>query len=239
MQNTEILMTEDYDIFKSLPGNRPLDERHVTKLMAAMEKNDLFTPITVNEKLEIIDGQHRLEARRRLKLIVPYMTVNGYGLNEVQAINAGQKSWTVADYAQSYIALGNENYRIYEWFRRVYKLPHVVSVELLSGTPGHGQASESFHNGTFTVRQLSSAKQSAEMLQTIAPFFSAYNRRSFVLALLSVSKKKCFVLEKFIRKLESNSRMMTVCASTDQYIDLIEQIYNYNSRTKVSLKYGE
>lgn len=49
--------------FKLLAENRPVNEIHVQSLMESFSKDAyLFTLIYVNEKLEIIDGQHRFEA---------------------------------------------------------------------------------------------------------------------------------------------------------------------------------
>jgi hypothetical protein len=240
IDENKIEMTLDYNLFKKLRGNREVDEGHVQKLMKLMRQNDLFTPITVNENFEVIDGQHRLEARRRLGLIVPYFVVKNYGLAEVQAINSQQKRWTVDDYAQSYIELGKKDYEIYKWFRKRYKLPHIVTVELLHEmTKGHGKLSDIFNSGSLRVKNLEGAKSKAETLELIAPYFDGYCDRNFVIAFFTVQEKKVFDLKKFISKLENQPNALKKCAKVSQYIDLIEEIYNYRSQSKVSLRYSD
>jgi len=240
INENQIEMTEDYAIFKTLKGNRAVDQSHVNKLMKAMRLNDLFTPIMVNEHFEVIDGQHRLEARKRLGYIVPYFVVKNYGLMEIQAINSQQKRWSSQDYMQSYIALGKKDYEIYEFFRRRYKLPHSVSIALLTGEDGMGgKLSDIFNSGNLKVRNLETAKAKAATLELVAPFFAGYCDRSFVKAFFKVQEKKVFDLKKFIQKLEIQPNALKKCATTEQYIDLIEEIYNYRNQNKVSLRYSE
>lgn len=56
-----VFTTKDYSKFKHLEGNRNIVKPHLKRLKASMEKNYLFSPILINEKHEIIDGQHRFE----------------------------------------------------------------------------------------------------------------------------------------------------------------------------------
>jgi hypothetical protein len=55
------MKTKDYARFKTLGGNRQLNELHLKRLLSSvMVKNLLFAnPILVNEKFEIIDGLNR------------------------------------------------------------------------------------------------------------------------------------------------------------------------------------
>lgn len=240
IDENKIEMTENYDMFRILKGNRKVDEAHVNKLMRLMRQNDLFTPIMVNELLEVIDGQHRLEARRRLGFIVPYYVVKNYGLAEVQAINSLQKRWNINDYTQSYIALGIKDYEIYKWFRERYKLPHVVSLTLLMGVEaGSGKVSDIFNSGGLRIKDLEQAKSKAQTLELIAPYSDVYCERSFINAFFSILDKKVFDLKKFLGKLEIQPNALKKCATTAQYIDLIEDIYNYRSQSKVSLRYTD
>lgn len=237
----EIEMTDDYSLFHKIQGNRMVDESHVQRLMRAMKVNDLFTPIMVNSSFEVIDGQHRLEARKRLGLIVPYFVMGDYGLAEVQAINSQQKKWSIQDYTDSYIALGLKDYEIYKWFMKRYRLPHTISVGLLSGASQSQRRdfTKMFNEGQLRVKELEYAKQVAEKLEQVAPFFSGYNDRGFVLAMIALFEKKVFDFKKFLSRLESNPLLLKRCATTAQYIDNIEDVYNYRSQNKVSLKYAE
>lgn len=62
--------TKNYSLFKKYAKNRDIDGRHVEKLIASIKTANLLDcePILVNEKMEVIDGQHRLEAAKSLNL---------------------------------------------------------------------------------------------------------------------------------------------------------------------------
>lgn len=107
-----IYETTDYSQFKSLEGNRTLTNDRVNKIVESINKvGYLLSPILVNEKMEVIDGQGRLGALERLKLPVHYMIQEGIGVKECQQMNIHQSNWKLYDYIQSYAMQGNESYR--------------------------------------------------------------------------------------------------------------------------------
>ena len=66
----KIYSTMEYDKFKYQIGNREIMENNVKDIIKKIEKNEYDTafPIVVNKNMEIIDGQHRFEALKRLGL---------------------------------------------------------------------------------------------------------------------------------------------------------------------------
>ena len=107
---TQVHTTTDYFLFKPIDGNRNKNLLHLNRLKKSMTENYLFTVIIVNEKYEIIDGQHRFECVKELKMPLHYIICNGYGLNEVQILNQNSKTWNADDYLAGYCNLKNENY---------------------------------------------------------------------------------------------------------------------------------
>ena len=87
----------------------------------------------VNEKFEIIDGQHRFLISQELKLPINYIISKNYGLNEVQILNANMKNWTIVDYVNGYCDLGFKDYEIYREFINEYSFTNQVALVLLSG----------------------------------------------------------------------------------------------------------
>lgn len=238
MQEARIEMTEDYDMFRYMKGNRVLDMAHVQKLKASMKLNDLFIPILVNEKMEVVDGQHRLEARRQLGYIVPYIIGKDYVLEDVQAMNCSQKAWSIGDYTDSYIARGNDNYSIFKWFRAKYGLSHLTSLSLLTGSDPQGRhLTQLFNSGSMVVTHLEEAKQFAEFIHACGEYFPHFKERSFTMALLALRKKEQFDQRTFLRKLRANPTVMRKSSTTNQYIEEIEAVYNYRSSNKVNLRF--
>ena len=59
-----VFKTFDYGLFKNIKGNRELNPKNYKKILHSMGNKQLEIPIIVNEKYEIIDGQHRRAADR-------------------------------------------------------------------------------------------------------------------------------------------------------------------------------
>lgn len=107
----EIYQTENYSIFKRLSGNRGVEDSRVLSILKSIQNvGYIKNPIIVNEKYEVIDGQGRLEACKRLGLPVYYSIAEGAGIEECIAMNINQKNWKVEDYINSYGELGINSY---------------------------------------------------------------------------------------------------------------------------------
>ena len=105
----KVYETKKYSIFKKLDGNR--DTYAVDKIIKSIrEVGYIPSPICVNDKMEVVDGQNRLEALKRLGMPVHYYIVKGIGIEEARQMNIGRRNWTLLDYLKSYAAEGDANY---------------------------------------------------------------------------------------------------------------------------------
>lgn len=103
-----IYETTNYNMFKYLKGNRKV--KYSKKLeLAALEVGFLYQ-ILVNEKMEIIDGQHRLEVCKKLGLPVRFEIKEKTGDSEVESLNTTATKWTIRDYVEHYSQIGNKEY---------------------------------------------------------------------------------------------------------------------------------
>lgn len=233
--SSTVHFTRDYFMFRELEGNRALNPLHLKRLKASMQSHYLFSPIIVNEEYEVIDGQHRLHCAQELGLPVYYIICEGYGLREVQVLNASSKNWNADDYMQGYCDLGYKDYEVYKEFREKYGFGHRETQALLEGSAI--KSMQDFYLGKFKVKDKKKATEMAEKLTQVQPFFDAYKTRSFVFAMLHMFKQKNFEFDEFIQKLKLQPTALKKCANTEQYKDLIEEIYNYRRREKFSFKY--
>lgn len=233
---SQIYTTTDYSLFKPINGNRNKNFLHINRLKKSMQEKYLFTVIIVNDKYEIIDGQHRFEVIKSLKLELNYIICYGYGLDEVHILNANAATWNADDYLTGYCNLGYEDYIIYKNFKEKYKLGHNETRYLLNNT-ATGPDKFTFYNGTFKVRSLKDAESIAQKLVLVEPFYPKWRRRTFLLAMLSLLKKHTFDFEEFMQKLKLQPTSMVDCTSVPNYISLIEDIYNFRRREKVNLRY--
>jgi len=234
----QVHTTTDYGRFTSIDGNRNLNLLHLQRLKKSIQENYLFTIIIVNEKLEIIDGQHRFEAIKEYGLPLHYIICEGYGLHQVHILNAASKTWNADDYLDGYCRLGYADYITYKKFKDTYDLDHNSCMSILgcSGQSG-GESVKEFYNGKFKVCDYLEAVNFVEKLNLIGAYYPGYKRRTFIRAMLGLSKNANFVFIEFLNKLRLNPSSLTDCINTTQYVTLIEEIYNYRRRDKVNLRY--
>ena len=107
----EVFETSDYGIFKRLKGNR--DVNNVKRIIKSIKSvGYIMNPVIVNENMEVIDGQNRIEALQMLNLPVHYYVVPGATIDTARALNLGRANWKPIDYAKSYAEEGNVSYQL-------------------------------------------------------------------------------------------------------------------------------
>lgn len=107
-----VYKTNDYGIFKYLLGNRSVKPKRVKKIIESINKVGYVvpSPVIVNEKMEVIDGQGRIEACKEKGLPVYFVIAENAGVEECTMMNIGQSNWSINDYVESYASRGNDNY---------------------------------------------------------------------------------------------------------------------------------
>lgn len=102
--------TMNYDSFSFIDGNRTVRKANLKKLLESMTQEQLIIPIIVNEKGQIIDGQHRFIACKTLKKPVYYIINHGYGIDQVKRANTVGENWTKDDFLNTYVSENDPNY---------------------------------------------------------------------------------------------------------------------------------
>jgi len=233
---SQVHTTTDYFLFKSIDGNRNKNLLHLNRLKKSMSENYLFTIIIVNEKYEIIDGQHRFEIIKELNLPLHYIICDGYGLNEVHILNQNSKTWNCDDYLDAYVNLGYEDYIKYAEFKQKYNLGHHETMSLLSKITSKIDQ-QIFFTGQFKVKSIKDAENTIEKILMIEPYYVGVRRRSFIYAMMSLFKNPNFEYTEFIQKLKLQPTALQDCTNINNYKTLIEEIYNYRRREKVNLRF--
>ena len=107
-----VFKTMDYDKFKLLDGNRSVKNTRVLRILESIEKVGFrMSPIIVNKRFEVIDGQGRLEALKTKELPVYYVIDEDAGIEECRMLNIGMTNWCLMDFIESYAASGNDEYK--------------------------------------------------------------------------------------------------------------------------------
>lgn len=241
---SQILFTTNYGMFKALLGNRDLSSRHVDELVESFQEEYLFSPIIVNEKFQVIDGQHRLEACKKLGLPVYYIVVQGYGMKEIQRFNQNTNNWMNKDFLKSYCDKKVEPYIEMRKFMECYpSFGMKTTLVLMNLNKNTGQVknyltlSKEFENGRLHIVNLKHTYEIAKKLMEYQEFFDAFNQHKFIVALIALFKNPNFLHEEFIKKLRIQPGALQRCANGEQYRSLVEDIYNYKRKDKVNLRF--
>jgi hypothetical protein len=253
VQNGEIVNTVyktfDLDIFENIDGNRVPNLQHVKRLTDSIKTYGMkCNPILVNEKMQVIDGQHRLMAAKEAKTFVYYIILNGYTLSEVHTLNLNQKNWNKKDYMEGYANMGIEPYIKLKRFcekNNDYNFSDCIALCQNSSNSSvktlaysyHRETIQIFEKGTWEGENFELAQEWADKIRMIKPYYSNYIRSSFVGTMITLFKNPIFDFNEFMHKLRLQPTALVDCANREQYRTLIEDIYNFRSRSKISLKY--
>ena len=108
----QIFEEENYDTFHRLNDNRDVLSARLSKLITSISERWILNPIIVNEKMEIIDGQGRFEALKRLNKPIPYIISPGATSEDCRRMNKYNNRWSVLDFANSWSKAGKIAYTI-------------------------------------------------------------------------------------------------------------------------------
>ncbi len=237
----DVFKTDDYDMFKTLKGNRPINESLVNKIYESIRENGWFESsiIIIGEGMRVLDGQHRIEALKKFKKAhergykVRYIVDRNLDdLKKVQAFNNNKKPWSHKDYLISFMSMGNENYIQYAKFLDEFKLSHTVGLALTMS--GRNQLKHNlFKLGKFTCNDWGASKVYAEYLNDVRKYFNHAHTGTFVRSIILFWRHPDFKHKDFIHKLSLNREMLYRTGSTESYIKLISDIYNWKNHNKI------
>lgn len=107
----QVYETSDYKLFHRLECNRTVSENRLNKLIASIRVRRVMCPITVNRFFQIVDGQGRYEACKKMGLPIQYVFDPNAGIDDCRRMNHYNSKWSMGDFIASYAEGGNENYR--------------------------------------------------------------------------------------------------------------------------------
>lgn len=225
-QDNVINLSKDYDSFKRILGNRPIYPAHVAAIVEAMRANPTmleYNPILVNERKEIIDGQHRVEAAKELNLPIHYIMRRGLRLSDTQTLNSGSKPWGVGDYAQSFADIGKVDYKIYIEMKEKYPLSHDILRYILS----HNNCTlNMFKTGKFAVVKLLEGTDFMDKLMDFSGYYQYYTDRAFVVAFQNIYRHPEYNHAHMVNQLSKNPDMLVEAFDANDYLAQLTAIYN-------------
>ena len=223
--------TNDYAKFKTKQGNRQLNQLHLKRLISSVKEMDLLhaNPILVNEKFEIIDGQHRFNVCVELSKPIYYIVVKGLGLREIQVLNANSKNWKLEDYIDGYCSMGKIDYCELKKYVKTTNLGIMVLVALFCGSDNSDYTNQ-LKNGELKITHKNRGLIVLQWVKEWEKHYAGFSRRSFVLALVHLYNIKGYSHEKMMQKMKYQSAKLVDSLNTKTYLALLEEIYNFKER---------
>lgn len=120
--------TDDFSIFKLNPYNREIKENKVKNFMSQGVKDVVFL---VNKQGEILDGQHRIEACKRLKQSVTFQIIDDAEADYIHEINTVGSAWVFTDFLEHFAQRGFKQYIFLQNFIKKYSNKIVTKKEII------------------------------------------------------------------------------------------------------------
>lgn len=236
-----IKKTKDYEMFIFRNDNREkIDKSHVKRLVDSISSRNLLElrPIVVNEKMEIIDGQHRVLAAQELGLDIYYQQEKKIEADDIIKMNI-TKSWTIGDYLNFYCKHNYPEYLKLSLFMKKHSLSLKVGITLALGTAHTGF--KEFRNGEFKFdeqpldEELSICWETIDYIKKMNGFSSYTSSSRFWKSLLKLVRHANFDAQKW----RTNFRRMisNFCpqASTKDYEAMMQTVYNWKNNNKINI----
>ena len=239
---TKVLTTTNYDQFTFLRSNREIDDNHVYRLVKLIkEEGHQKEPIIVNEKLEVISGQHRLRACEKLKMRVTYIISPGLTIKDAREMNNSQKPWSFKDHLRCYGHSSHHNYQAYKQVASLLdeypSLSNAVALVLLAPKTYIGVYNR-FKLGTFAVEDYEFARKQASYLAEIR---SHHTRKvKFAVGWLKIQKMPTagggkFSIVTAVKHVRNNIRLVENCGPQNDWTKQLMKAYGKGLNKKNKL----
>ena len=232
---------EDYNRFLLVESNRTIRPNKIANLRVEIERNDLTheneIKVVLNDdnKLIIVEGQHRFITCMDMKIPIYYRFSN-MTLDDIGLVNSVQDKWNLNDSLHHYCNRGMHEYKILAGFKKQYKYPISTLIGVLAGRNDKTMCDE-FRRGQFKVTQ--SLEFVHDVLGKIQEFRQyndkVYRHRTFLAVYIDLLTHPDFKHEVLIRKIEQIPTRFVHCTRINDYLRMIEDVYNYNNRTPIKL----
>lgn len=222
--------TTNYEQFTLLAANRDISQGHVDRLSRSFEENGNLTnvqPILVNERLEVIDGQHRLEVCKLRGEAVFYTQAPGLTVADARNLNIVHRTWTPSDYAKSYAESGNRNYRQYIQLRDEYEVPHKILMAAIFNERGSEGIYKDFREGNMVISDPARTEEILNVYGSVKEL-TGIREPSFYAALFKVMRVPGYTHQQMLRKLAQHAEhLYKPLTGLDDNLRQLEDIYNY------------
>ena len=228
VSKSDIYETTNYQQFKTLKGNRTVDKVHVKQLVNKINKEGSLLPdfpILVNEKMEILDGQHRLAAAEQLKYPIFYEIKEGLNISSVTSLNTGMKNWNWSNYAHRYAAFDNINYIQFLELEKEFKINfRILLTYSFANSAKANPLKHPFYLGDFVMKNFELTKKLLKQYQELA-IMADTRSQEFAYAVFKFIRTPSYKHDVMLTKVEQYGEKLKNCYIVSDYLIELENIW--------------
>jgi hypothetical protein len=143
--------------------------------------------------------------------------------------NQDKEVWSFMDNIDTQVKLGNQNYVLLDRFMKNFPDLRPTECIMLVKNSMNSSNREEIGNGLLKLGDLKIGYEWGHHIMNIKPHFPKYyNKSIFVRALVKIfSTHSEFQMDELLHKIKLRPNMMKPCGTVDQYVQMIEEVYNY------------
>jgi len=239
MAKVLLQFTKNYDMFELKEDNRDVkDNRHIRDLMGSMERNGFLKSGAISvknngNKYVVLDGQHRLEAAKRLGIAVWYTVDDEIPETALPDLQIAKK-WLPKDYLKHWLVKGNKSYnKIDEIHKHYTKVSITTIVHLLENGQSINGSRARFETGAVRITHLD---KTLKTLQYAEELYKLYKHewlfgRTFLDSFQQIIQIEGYDQKILLQRLKHRSEEFRQMLSPEGYYKMIGGIYNYGAKT--------
>ena len=233
--------SKQYDLLTKLLGNRVVAPKNVENKKELLEKNGFKStnPVIINQKGQMIDGQHRRLAAEELnmpfKFTIDVAVKAEESLQATIELNNSGKPWVTLDYINAYAENGNEEYEKLLALCEELDLNMSKTLILYLGAKANNEFQKSIAKGVFKFdknkAQLArNRKKELDLLSDLVTqrYKKLVESQPFYCAYLELSRKENF---KFKVLKEQFDKMRYTVLDRKNLMETLIETYNMQRRT--------
>jgi len=230
--------TRDYKRFEIHDHNR--DVGNFRFLEQSMRDNG-FDPgfpvrcVNSGKKLRITAGHHRFHVAQKLGLPIWYVVSDCD--TDLFGAERGNRQWNVQDYTTAYASAGHKGAKAIERYCKNTGIPLGCAIALVGGqSASSGNKAESLKDGSFEIGNMAHANAVADIVLFLTDLGIGFARNNkFVKAISRCLWVPCFDVDTFKRKAKTHLLTLEKCRTIDDYMILIDGIYNRGTRKQSTI----
>lgn len=221
--------TKNYSIFNDITSNREVDPKHLNKLIKSIRERNLLyaNPILVSKNMAVVDGQHRLEAAKKLELEIFYIVAD-VNHRDISKLNSHQKNWRLSDYINFFTINKVPEFIEFSKFANQHDKFALVSLLCLCN-PNNTRSTKDIKDGFLDIDDMENALYIINIINNLYEEFHTdfVFDNAFPSALKAAVKLQNFNVNVFLEKIRQAPREFVPCRNKKDYLKMIQDIYNY------------